>query len=194
MFSPGYVLQNLYNYLLMPPKLRYNFPYIWMRMGIRTPLLPILRLPHLYFAEPITGILLSTPSVLYAAGLLLARGKGSRTGTDGAPNASLWSSLEVILAGSFVGSFGVLLAYFWASERFIMDFAPSLMMLSALGMARLGDPERGRLPRRLVLFGFMAVVTLSSVIASNFLALGLNVSDFRALDPILWQHLNNLFR
>ena len=47
LFSIRYLIQNAYNYVLMPPKVRYNFPYVWPQMGMRHPILPGLSLPSL---------------------------------------------------------------------------------------------------------------------------------------------------
>ncbi len=193
-FSLRYLIQNLYNYLLMPPKVRYNFPYLWPLMGIRRPILAGIQLPSLYFAEQITGIVYMTPFLLFAIPPALGlRGEGaSQLGDETDRNLLRW--LTTALGGSFLCGFGVFAIFFWASERYLMDFVPPLLVLSVMGFWQLSEKLRNQRVGRagLVLVG--AALLAVSLVVSNLLAIGLNAQGFRSLNPVLWQQLNNVFR
>ena len=66
-FSPLYFFQNLYNYLLVPPKFKYNiFPFMFAVNGKIHPIISSLPLPKIYNSEIITGLLYSVPFTVYA--------------------------------------------------------------------------------------------------------------------------------
>ena len=65
-FSPLYFFQNLYNYLLVPPKFNHNiFPLIFAIRGKIHPIISALPLPKIYNSEIITGLLYSVPFTIY---------------------------------------------------------------------------------------------------------------------------------
>ena len=143
-FSIRSVLQNLYNYLLMAPKLQYNFPYVWPQMGLRISVIPGLPLPTLYFAEQITGVVYTAPSLLLMVAALIAHGIHGAPGKLNTGDSSLLRWLEVTLFGSFAASFAVFLLFFWASERYLLDFFPAALLLAMLGFWHLAETLRGR--------------------------------------------------
>lgn len=193
-FSAKYLVENLYNYLLMPPKLRYNFPYIWPRMGIRQPIVPGQDLPSLYFAEEITGLVFTAPFLILAFVPVLRR-LFLRPGTPEAEsNEGQVRWLEVALTGSMVSSLGLFLVFFWASERYLMDFLPSGLLLGLMGFWQLAQASVDRRLIRIAAIGLGLMLLVASVVVSNLLAIALNADAFKALDPVIWQQLNNLFR
>jgi len=190
LFSIRYALQNAYNYLLMPPKIRLNFPYVWMQMGIRKPLLPTMGMPSLYFAEIITGMLYVSPFFLFA--LVPAVWPGIQRHEQ--IKQDLWGLLAPALAAAFLGSFGLFLDYFWASERFMLDFAAPLLLLAVFGAWSWQTHWSAFRVRRALVALLAGGVAAASVLMNILLAIGLNADAFRALDPVLWQQLNNVFR
>jgi hypothetical protein len=193
-FSVKYVLQNLYNYLLMLPKLRYNFPYIWPRMGIRTPIAGALGLPSLYFAEEITGLVYTNPFLLFAV-LAAFVGRRDSAGSEhdvSGPALARW--LSAALGGSFLLGFATFLVFFWASERYLLDFLPAALLLALFGFwSRIQALRQRSLPWAVTAFVGMALLLISTVV-SSLLAIAQNAEALRQLNPILWQQLNNLFR
>jgi hypothetical protein len=193
-FSIKYVPQNLHNYLLMPPKIRYNFPYVWPRHGYRSSLFPGIDLPTLYFAEEITGLLFAIPF------LVLALAPFHRVGIphmgEGAEETkrALFRWLSASLGSAFLAGFALLLVFFWATERYYLDFVPPGVVLSVMGFWGLLAWTRTRwlLHAATILagLGLMAV----SVLVSNLTAIGYNAQGFRSLNPVLWMQLNNVFR
>ncbi|HSR19325.1 MAG TPA: hypothetical protein VLL49_00290 [Anaerolineales bacterium] len=193
-FSFNYVVQNLHNYLFMPPKLRLNFPWIWMQMGIRRPLLPGLGMPPLYFSEIITGLLYTTPVLVLALLPVIWRRRGPKNGGKAEPSGGAVGWLEIALGGSALATFAFFLCYFWASTRFSMDFLPSVHLLGLMGFWRLERRWRQVPIARVSLLVLGTGLLAASVLISLLLAIGLNASEFRKLNPEFWMQLNNLLR
>lgn len=193
-FSPAYVVQNLYNYLLFPPRLRPAFPYFRQAVGLTTSVIPSIPLPRLYGAQQITGLLCSAPFVFFAAvpaSGLLRRFSSVRLET-GSHDSLHWLTIALLL--SALVPFAVLLAYFWVAERFIADFLPALMLLSIIGFWQLGRWLPGSWYRRLLYIVVAVALMGSSMIISTLLAVSMNSDAFRQLNPVLWRQLSNLFR
>jgi hypothetical protein len=194
LFSVQYVVQNAYNYVLMPPKIRFNFPYVWPQMGIRHPILAGLSLPSVYFAENITGLIFTAPFLLCGLGLLRAapQVRGPSFGAHANLQSLRW--LQAALAGCALGGFATFLVFFWGSERYLMDFLPAALLLAVIGswsaIVRLWERPWARLAPVLLVLGLVTV----SVVLSTLLAIAQNAEGFRQLDPHLWQQLNNVFR
>jgi hypothetical protein len=67
LFSPVYLLQNIYNYFLNPFGLSGSFPFLLPLAGTEKPVFASLRLPTLYAVEgKFPGALTSTPFLLFA--------------------------------------------------------------------------------------------------------------------------------
>lgn len=132
LFSGSYVIQNLYNYLLHPPQLMADFPFISMLKGFKNPRLSF------YYAEPMTGVMFMFPFCAFAVlPLFLFRSKRSRANVpenhiDDSHLSSLhWITLS--LGGSILLAIFLLITFFWSGMRYAADFLPSLAVLSAIG-------------------------------------------------------------
>ena len=194
LFSIKYLLQNVFNYLFMPPKLRYNFPYILPSPGIRSPLIPGIPLPALYFAERITGLIYTAPIIVFALVPALWHGDRDAAGSIAEGERTLFRGLVAALGGAFLCGFAFFTVFFWASERYLLDFLPPMLLLSVIGFWKLSEALRPR-PRARAAVIFLALLLAGvSVVVSNALAVALNSAEFRQLDPQLWRQLNNLFR
>ena len=55
LFSPVYIIQNLYNYILKSPVSIEQFPFIYPEMGIINELFEFYSLPEVYETNPVTG-------------------------------------------------------------------------------------------------------------------------------------------
>jgi hypothetical protein len=134
-FSTSYILQNLYNYLLMGWNMDSEFPFVFMMKGSEEPILSNYSLPDLYNAQPIVGLLYLFPFSVFILVLILT--VMSKNGGTGAAKTRFMadSSNQIILSVgiSFLIPFGVLMAYFWSAIRYIGDFLPAFMMLSVIG-------------------------------------------------------------
>jgi hypothetical protein len=194
LFSMHYLIQNAYNYVLMPPKLRYNFPYVWPQMGIRHPILAGVRLPSLYFAEDITGLVFTSPFMLCGLALMIAAPTARRSSSGGQEEGRTLQWLQAALAGVLLLGFVMFLLFFWGSERYLMDFLPAGLLLAIMGswsvITRLRDHPG---PRAAVVLLVLTLMVISALV-SSLLAIALNADGFRQIDPVLWQQLNNVFR
>jgi hypothetical protein len=194
LFWPGYIVQNLYNYWLTPPGLKYPFPYLFPSSGLRESLIPFIKIPEIYHVQEITGLLYGAPFLVLA--LLPVFGLLHRVPANlaGDERAQLFKWLVTALAGSFVFGSALFLAFFWAAERYIVDFLPSLLLLSLIGMwqldRRLAFISWGRTAYWIALSFLMA----ASILVSFLLSLSFNSDAFRHLNPLLWRQLSNLFR
>ncbi len=193
-FSASYVVQNLYNYLLNPFRLRPAFPYFRPIVGPTSSLIASIELARAYGAEQVTGLLYSAPFVLFAV-VPAARSINSLRGLAAGreidkPLLRLVAALAAIALSGFV----VLLLYFWVGERFLADFLPALMLLSIIGFWQLGCMlHRSWYGQLLYIFLTMALMG-SSIIITTLLAIAMNSDAFRQLNPVLWRQLSNLFR
>jgi hypothetical protein len=138
LFSRSYIVQNLYNYFFNPPDITSKFPFFFMQKGSSVSILPFYSVPEFYSAQPITGIIYIFPFAVFSIPFLTIlslnlynrRYLVDSISDSKYPNSLIWVSL------SFVGSclaFFPIMAYFWAGMRFLVDFLPGLMILSALG-------------------------------------------------------------
>jgi len=161
-------------------------------MGIRTPIGAAFGLPSLYFAEEITGLVYTAPFLISAFIVAIANRPGAREITDNQGALSRW--LSAALGGSFLSGFAVFLVFFWASERYLLDFIPCALLLAMFGFWQGTQSARGWPFGRAALISVGLLLLLISALISSLLAIAQNADGFRALNPILWQQLNNLFR
>ncbi|HTP02457.1 MAG TPA: hypothetical protein VMJ64_13875, partial [Anaerolineales bacterium] len=76
------------------------------------------------------------------------------------------------LYGSFFSGFVFFLAFFWAAERYLIDFFPYLLLLSIMGFWQMsGIFQRSRLGRLLYASVSIALAA-ASIVTSTLLALG----------------------
>ena len=136
LFSPLYLLPNLYNYLVMPPKINMTFPFLQPVEGYGAAKFSTISLPPIYSSGEITGLLFSAPFVLFA-GIplvsLLSRKRDSNGQVDQENDAFLFKCLMISLFGAFLFGFAPVITFFFVETRYIADFMPSLVLLSVIG-------------------------------------------------------------
>jgi hypothetical protein len=192
--SPLFAPQNLYNYFLNLPRLKYAFPYFNPVPGITRSVISSLALPTIYQAQEITGLLYTAPflplAVLPLVSVLRRRTGGPITTDD----RRMFAWLILALAGSFLFSFAFFVTFFWAAERYMLDFLPCLFILSMIGFWQLDRWLEAR-PRGRILYRILFVgLAIASIIIGILLSMTFNSDGFRQLDPLLWRQLGNLFR
>jgi hypothetical protein len=196
-FSPVYIVQNLYNYLLIPPKLKSAFPFLIPVYGNLIPILSFLPLPTIYYSQEITGYLFNAPFILFAIApavslfsILRRQPKNPMNESD----RSLFNWLMTGLLGTFLIGFAFFLVFFWVATRYFTDFIPTLVVLSVIGFWQL-HLHFARRPVSQFIFtlGGLGLIAIS-IVASNLIALSLNSGRFRSFDPVLWRQLVNFIR
>lgn len=139
-FTFASVPQNLYNYLLNPPRTLGTFPFISANSANKkNSIIPFIKLPEIYNGEQITGLIYSVPFSLFAIipfiSLFAKSGKlhslNEVLEKNNCMNFINWISIG--LMGSFILAFAPLLLFFWATMRYMGDFIPSLILLSIIG-------------------------------------------------------------
>ena len=196
LFSPIYLLPNLYNYLLVRPKIIKAFPYLKSGLGTGAGKFPFISLPRVYFANNLTGILLSTPIVVLAAipmvSLFLRRKSMENQANQNHPTYFLkW--LIISLAGSFFFGFAPLVMFFWVDARYTLDFMPSLILLCVVGFWQGYQFMTDKPSIRKLYVAAGIILMVISAILSILLALSENSLQFQQFNPVLWNHLIKLF-
>lgn len=197
LFSPVYILQNIYNYLLIPPKVKSAFPFLIPVYGNIKPILSFLTLPKIYYSQEITGYLYSAPFITLAIIPMVhlfsqfKRAEKSKAGED---DRQLFTWLSASLLGSFLIGFTFFLVFFWVAMRYFLDFIPPLVLLSIIGFWQGTRHFAIRPAGRLVFILFAISLIGISIASSNLLALSINSGRFREFNPVLWRHLVNAFR
>jgi len=201
LFSPGYIPANLYNYLFNLFQLKQSFPFLLARAGRQNiHFFSILGLP--VYSEVITGIVISTPFIVFALIPLISLIKGwlqkrrlemNNTEANRLPQCLLeWTALS--LMGSIVLTFSSLLAFFYDTMRYLADFMPGLILLSALGFWQGLQYLKMRESKFRSLYGFSAILLAApSCIISILLAISSPANIFAKYNPTLLKAMANLF-
>lgn len=170
LFSSSNIIQNLYNYLLNPPHLMSEFPFVSMLKGNKG------LGPTFYYAEPMTGLLHTFPFAVFAfVPLVLYFFNGSKANQSAnSEEESVVGPLHWItlsLTGSFLASFLLLMIFFWAGMRYAADFLPALTMLSAMGFWQGYQALRQKFPAKKVYSIAGIILAGISIVMSTLLAL-----------------------
>jgi hypothetical protein len=194
LFAPSYIIENLYNYFLNPPKLIYSFPWFRTLNGINQSIITGLPLPDIYRSQKIVGLLYNAPFIIFAIIPVARIFPGGTDKTRNEEDQRSFNWLVIALLGSFLSTTAFLLFFFFSAGRYLNDFLPCLLLLSVIGFWQLSHPAASK-PVFRVLYIFSAItLILISIIVSNLLALDVNNTGFKALNPLLWRQLSNFFR
>jgi hypothetical protein len=197
LFSPVYILQNLYNYLFIPPKIKSAFPFLIPIYGNTNPIISFLPLPEIYYSQEIAGYLISAPFVLFAiipSLNLVARFQRVPNTIMSEEDQHEFTWLTTSLLGAFLFGFAFFLVFFWVAMRYFLDFIPPLVLLSIIGFWQLYRYFADRPVSKAVYIVFGIGLIILSITASNLLALSINSGQFRQSNPLLWRQLVNFFR
>jgi hypothetical protein len=200
--APGYLLPNLYSYLLRPLHPSCRFPFLSAPAGLEARAFPSgLTLPRGYAApEPVAGLLNATPWVWLAAlavvvvGVMLWRARRASApapADDRAARARLWSGLAFIILGTVTGLAEI--TEFFASMRFLADVAGGLVLAGVWAACWLYQRFHDRpWPER---FTIAAIVGLGGASIAVGLLLGLQGYDqmFARHNPELFARWVRMF-
>ena len=153
---------------------------------------PFISLPRVYYANSLTGILPSTPFVLFAfipMAFLLLRKKSVENQAD----QYLFNWLTISLAGSFAFGFAPLVMFFWLAPRYAADFIPSLILLSIVGFWQGYRFTMDKPSLRKLYVAVGMILMAISVIISILLVLSEHAAQFQQFNPALWHDLINFF-
>ncbi len=196
LFSPLYLLPNLYDYLFMRPTVNMTFPFLQSTPGYGAIKFPFISLPTIYHEGGLTGILFSTPFALFAAipifSIFLGK-KKTKDKVNSYNDTYFFKWLIISLLGSFLFGFAPVVLFFFVQTRYLTDFVPSLILLSIMGFWQgyISITYKLAIRRLYVALGIILIVT--SIIISILLALSANAAQFQQFNPILWNRLTSLF-
>lgn len=182
LFLPGYIWQNLYNYVLHPYEIRPSFPFLYPIRGVTHAILAWIPLPEFYTAQAIAGFLPAVPFTIFAIvpvtrlwKQFFSRKNEERPGPDPISLSLNW--LLASLIGSFAAAFLSLLAFFWAAMRYAEDFMPALILLSIIGFWQ-GYPSLSQKPKTGKMYAIFGVILAGfSIICAILLALSILYSN-----------------
>ena len=196
LFSPLYILPNLYDYLFMPPHIYRTFPFLKPVHGAGASLFSFITLPPVYYNTELTGILVSTPFVLFAGVsiLSLALKKKNLPGSIN-PTGDFYSLqwLTTGMLGTVLFGFAPLVSFFWVAMHYQIDFIPPLIVLSMIGFWQ-GHRLTTHRPsiHKLYVAGGM-ILMLVSVVSDILLAFSAHAATFQKVNPLLWKYLISIF-
>jgi len=196
LFSPLYILPNLYDYFVMLPKITKIFPFLISIQANGASLFSFITLPDIYTAPPLTGMLFSVPFILLAGILVppVLRPKKELKDEISREDDAYWFRWTVIsLFGSFLFGFIPIVSFFWVALHYFLDFSPALVLLSVIGFWQgYVSLPNGPLSRKLYTLAGIGLMIIS-VVASNLVVFSARAAEFQRFNPILWHHLINLF-
>jgi len=196
LFSPLYILPNLYGYLVMPPQANKIFPFLESIPGTGASIFSFISLPQIYYNNILTGLLFSTPFILFAVVCipsLMLKKKDLISPADQADDPHFFKWLIGALLGSFLFGFAPFVSYYWVAAHYQTDFVPSLIVISIIGFWQgYGFLTHKPAIRKLYVAAGM-ILMVTSIIASFLLVLSAHADRFQKFNPVLWNSLISLF-
>jgi hypothetical protein len=148
-FSARYTIFNLYNYFGRLVSWQAAFPFVLPVEGNPTAYPLSISRPAMYYVEPVTGLPFSSPFLFGMIGLcnlsFLLRifrrdtqmSQTNAAGLDrGERTFRFWSGA---LCAAAILALIPLVVYWYCTERFLMDFVPMALILSACGAWRMAE-------------------------------------------------------
>jgi len=179
--SVKYFIPNLYNYMMRPPLLEGDFPYVNAIFITETMWPFFIRLPgHYVYHEPTVGILMMAPTLVFVIGYV----GGLFLPTQQHLKKIGW--LLVCLAGSLVITGGLLMVYIFSAMRFQYEFVLSGNLLAVLGFwsARKLLGERPRLQK--MFSGLFVFSAITAIFSGLLLGMGEPTNRFEEINPLLY--------
>jgi hypothetical protein len=181
----------------MPPQINRTFPFLLSIPGNGISVFPFITLPQIYYNNVLTGLLLSTPFILFAGVCVISvmlKKKDLMGLVAQADDLHLFRWLVVALSGAFLFGFVPFIFFFWVAAHYQLDFVPSLVILSILGFwwGYIFTTHKTELVRKAYAFiGIILIVT--SIIISILLVLSAHADKFQKFNPVPWDFLTRLF-
>jgi hypothetical protein len=153
LFSPNYLVQNLYTYLFHPPSVTPEFPFLFPNE---------IAVVGLLFIAPFTVFAILSMTILFR------KSAPKDSSSSGANGMDFLSWIITSLMGTFLSAFGLLLISLWTMIRYLADFMPALSMLSILGFW-LGYQLLAQRPRYQRLYSILGIILAGATVTDNIL-------------------------
>jgi hypothetical protein len=182
-FSLAYVPFNSYKSLLNPFELRGIFPYIFPTRWVGPASLEEANFPRDYelFAEYITGIFVSSPFMIFAFLVGINKNRNFR-----------W--IAVSLIGTALLCFFTTQFFFFASMRYLLDFVPTLSLLSVIGFWQALSLLRNRSVARFCFVAVGLLFVVYSLVISFELSISSHLEQLRSFNPQLLKQMTWMFK
>ncbi len=173
LFSPAYVFPNLYNIFLRPMMIDSEFPFFHSPWLTESMWPFFIKLPaNYYYSEPISGLLITSPFVVFLTGIF-----GKRIRRHSEIHLLLVSAgFSILVSMAFITSF----------MRYLLDFSPTLLLLAAIGFWNAG--EKSSVCRTAGM-----LLAIWGVICGLLLGLAGPNNNFLNNNPALFQWMSGLF-
>lgn len=194
-FSTSYIPANLYNFLLTPFNIIQTFPFIKPLSGDRSFTLFHAAPSFYYSREKITGLLYTSPFLLFAflppvifVSKVYKAHRDAPLNNDDVDSKFLrW--LSVTLIGAALLSFATIMLYYYCTMRFSADFMPTITLFSMLGFWQ-GYKLFSNQQIALFCYSTLAIILASAtLVISSLLAVSSYSERFSTINPNL---LNSL--
>lgn len=133
LFSTRYILPNIESYVLTAPQRVETFPYMRAKEGDEVEL--GIESPDFYYIEKITGLIYTFPFVVFALvpvfQMVVKKVKPGNNTSDTDDHMLQWTC--VMLSGMALIAIAQLLAFFYATMRYLADVTPILSVLALIG-------------------------------------------------------------
>jgi len=185
LFSPIYIMQNLYNYILKPPTSSAQFPFLHPKNA----LLPFYSLPDAYGTNPVTGLLFIAPfslfAILPAVTLFIKTRRNTSSNSIRKDNSNdLLDWIITSLVGAFFLAFFLLLIFFWAAMRYLGDFMPAIIMVSVFGFWQ-GYQLLGQRPVNRRIYSIIGIIfAIAGIVISILLSISVKHLGFHGFQGI----------
>ncbi len=197
-FSARYIAPNALLYLLNPFALQSRFPFLVPAVMHLPAALHIGQL-RIYHVQNSVGLLVAMPFALFAVLPLVKEGsrvgrvlRGKEPLLQGG-EAGMLSWLTWSLAGAIIVSLGMLLAFFYVAVRYLVEFMPSLILLSTLGVWQgYRHVEQSKGARRLYILLVIALAIVT-IVVSILLAFAEDGGTLVRFNPQLMRQLIHFF-
>jgi hypothetical protein len=199
LFSPHYLLPNLFHYSFTSVRLTGVFPFlrpVRRALPAVNSFLEATNAPKAYAVEDITGLAFSVPFVFFAALLAweIACGRHRpgplRDGARGPAAAPAILGGVLLLTSALM--FLPILAFRFVASRYILDFSPLLVMASLIGAWEIYQVSLGRSFRQGLVTFLIAGTALFTVVVSLLVAVSGPASLFDDYNPELWRILTQI--
>jgi len=190
--SYKYIVQNVYNYFLVPPQMQDHFPFVFSNGGNIQSILPFLDLPDFYNTNPVTGLIYIVPFIFFSVLSVVKRKTLHRAGIQPPETDPHFVWLRRTLAGGVLIALFFLLVFFWAAMRYVMDFMPMLMLLSIIGYCQGYTSAKARGWERYMVAAGILIVGLS-IVVSPLLGISSSLKLFERKNPALLSWFIELF-
>jgi hypothetical protein len=192
--SYRYILQNVFNYFLVPFQLKDEFPFIFSNLGKIQPLFSSYTLPGLYSTNPITGLIYVVPFIFFSFipvyALISRKTRMFIQYSDEDKSVLRW--IIFTLTGSSFLALILLLTFFWAAMRYAADFLPMLLTLSIIGFCQGYRALKEKKQEKYVAIAGISFAGISLVM-STILGLSGDIPVFQKANPAILEWFSIFF-